>query len=36
MIMIQVEIQYGPKARFQKAVCSASTPLYQAMKYSAP
>ena len=36
MIMTHVEIQYGPKARNQKLVRSASTPLYQAMKYSMP
>jgi hypothetical protein len=34
MIMIQVDIQYGPNRRSQKAVFSASTPLYHAMKYS--
>ncbi len=36
MIMVHVEIQYGPNARCQNEVCSASTPEYQAMKYSAP
>ena len=35
MIIVQVDIQYGPNARIQNDVCSASTPLYHAMKYSA-
>jgi hypothetical protein len=36
MIMHHVEIHYGPKARNQKLVRSATTPLYQAMNYSIP